>query len=72
MAKSKIEMSVPDMSGDGVVRNIETSLSGVRGVEYAHVNLGAGKITVEYDDAVATADQLIGTVKQLGFDVLQV
>jgi copper chaperone CopZ len=72
MAKSKIEMRVDDMSGDGVVRGIETSLSGVKGVEYAHVNLGAGKINVEFDDSITTADQLIGTVERLGFSVLQV
>jgi copper chaperone CopZ len=71
MAKSKIEMSVEGMTGEGVVRSIETSLSGVKGVDYAHVNLGAGKISVEFDDSVASADQLIGAVEQLGFQVLQ-
>lgn len=71
MAKSKIEMSVEGMTGDGVVRGIETGLSEVKGVEYAHVNLGAGKIRVEFDDSVTSADQLIGTVEQMGFHVLQ-
>jgi copper chaperone CopZ len=54
-----------------VVRSIETGLSEVKGVEYAHVNLGAGKIHVEFDDSVTTADQLIGTVERLGFSVEQ-
>lgn len=72
MAKSKIEMSVQGMTGDGVVRSIETGLSGVQGVEYTHVNLGAGKVTVEYDDSLTSADQLIGTVEQMGFHVLQI
>jgi copper chaperone CopZ len=71
MAKSKIEMGVEGMAGEGVVRSIETALSGVQGVDYAHVNLGAGKIAVEFDDAVASADQLIGTVERLGFSVRQ-
>jgi copper chaperone CopZ len=71
MAKSKIEMSVQGMTGEGVVRNIETSLSAIKGVEYAHVNLGAGKIMVEFDDSIATADQLMDTVERLGFHVAQ-
>jgi copper chaperone CopZ len=71
MAKSKIELSVQGMTGDGVVRNIEANLSGVNGVEYVHVNLGAAKITVDYDDSVTNAEQLIGTVERLGFNAVQ-
>ena len=71
MAKSKIELSVQGMTGDGVVRNIEANLGGVNGVEYVHVNLGAAKITVDYDDSVTNAEQLIGTVERLGFSVVQ-
>ena len=71
MAKSKIELSVQGMTGDGVVRNIEADLGGVDGVEYVHVNLGASKITVDYDDSVTNAEQLIGTVEHLGFNVIQ-
>jgi len=36
-------------------------------VDYAHVNLGAGKAVVEYDDAVADPAKLMGAVEQIGF-----
>jgi copper chaperone CopZ len=72
MAKSKIEMSVEGMTGDGVCRCIETGLSEITGVEYVHVNLGAAKVMVKFDDAIATADQLMSTVERLGFHVSQI
>ena len=43
---SKVELSVGGMTCQGCVRSIEMKLCGVRGVDYAHVNLGAGHITV--------------------------
>jgi len=67
MAKAKIELQVEGMTCQGCVRSIETKLSGVKGVEYAHVNLGAGKATVEFDDAIVNVENLIGAVEQIGF-----
>ena len=69
--KSKIELSVQGMTGDGVVRNIEQTLGGVKGIEYAHVNLGAAKITVEYDDSVTNTEKLVATVARLGLHATQ-
>ena len=60
MAKAKVELKVDGMTCQGCVRSIEKKLSGVAGVEYAHVNLGAGLATVEYDDTRTNAQQLIG------------
>jgi len=59
------------MTCQGCVRSIETKLSKVPGVASAHVNLGAGKATVEYDDSRANVDQLIGAVEQIGFHVVK-
>jgi copper chaperone CopZ len=49
------------------VRTIEQKLATVDGVDYAHVNLGAGKVVVEYDDARTQPDALIRAVEQVGF-----
>jgi copper ion binding protein len=68
MAKSKLEINVTGMTCQGCVRTIENKLSSVNGVEYAHVNLGAGKAVVEYDDASTRAEDLIKAVQQVGFE----
>jgi copper ion binding protein len=67
MAKTKLELRIGGMTCQGCVRTIEKKLSTVDGVEYAHVNLGAGTVAVEYDDARAQPDQLIRAVEQIGF-----
>jgi copper chaperone len=72
MAKTKVELQVEGMTCQGCVRSIETKVSSVKGVDYAHVNLGAGKLTVEFEDGAATADQLIEAVEQIGFHATRV
>jgi copper chaperone CopZ len=67
MAKAQIEFRVEGMTCQGCVRSIEKKLSTVAGVDRAHVNLGAGKATVEYDDALADPARLMGAVGQIGF-----
>ena len=69
MAKTKVELCIGGMTCQGCVRTIENKLSAANGVEYAHVNLGAGKAVVEYDDALTTPDALIRAVEQVGFQV---
>jgi copper chaperone len=71
MAKAKVELKVEGMTCQGCVRSIETKLAGVSGVEYAHVNLGAGIATVEFDDSRTDAAKLIGAVEQIGFEARQ-
>jgi Cu+-exporting ATPase len=67
MARTKIELKVEGMTCDGCVRSVERKLTKVAGVESARVDLGAGKATVEYDDAQAQADQFISAVQQIGY-----
>ena len=67
MANTILELKVEGMTCDGCVRSVERKLSKVAGVESARVDLGAGKATVEYDDAQAQADQLIAAVQQIGY-----
>jgi copper chaperone CopZ len=71
MAKAKIELRVSGLAEPGLVRGVEESLSAVEGVEYAHVNLGAGKVTIEYDDAVTGLDAFMTIVKRFGSDAVQ-
>ena len=71
MAKLKIELKVEGMNCAGCVRSIETKLSGVPGVEYAHVNLGAGKAAVEFDDSQTKVEDLIRAVDEIGFQATQ-
>jgi copper chaperone CopZ len=71
MAKSKAEFKITGMTCQGCVRSIEMKLSGVAGVDYAHVNLGAGVATVEYDDSRADVPKLIAAVQQIGFQAVQ-
>jgi copper chaperone CopZ len=67
MAKSKLELCIGGMTCQGCVRTVEKKLATVEGVDYAHVNLGAGKAVVEYDDACTHPDELIRAVEQVGF-----
>jgi len=71
MAKAKLEMQVEGMTCQGCVRSVEKKLSGVHGVEYAHVNLGAGRVTVEFDDAQTNPQTLLSAVEQIGFHASQ-
>jgi copper chaperone CopZ len=71
MARAKLEMQVEGMTCQGCVRSIETKLSGVQGVEYAHVNLGAGRVGVDYDDTQTNPQALLAAVEQIGFHASQ-
>lgn len=64
---AKVELKVDGMTCDGCVRSVERKLSKVAGVESARVDLAAGKASVEYDDARARVDEMIGAVEQIGF-----
>ena len=55
----------------GLVRSVEESLSAVKGVEYAHVNLGAGKVIIEFDDSATGVEAFIVIVKSFGCDAVQ-
>ncbi len=67
MAKAKVELRVEGMTCEGCVRSVQRKLSKVAGVESAHVDLDAGKATVEYDDSLADPAQLVGAVEQIGY-----
>ena len=72
MAKTKLELCIGGMTCQGCVRTVENKLSAVDGVDYAHVNLGAGKAVVEYDDACCRPEELIQAVEQVGFQASRI
>ena len=71
MAKAKLEMQVQGMTCQGCVRSVEKKLAAVHGVDYAHVNLGAGQVTVAFDDAQTDPQTLLSAVEQIGFHASQ-
>lgn len=71
MARTTVNLQVQGMSCDACVRAIERKLSRVDGVASARVNLDTGRAVVEYDDARARADQLIGAVEQIGYHAVR-
>jgi P-type Cu+ transporter len=67
MPNSKVELKVEGMTCEGCVRSVQRKLSKVTGVQSARVDLEGGKATVEYDDSIANAAQLVGAIKQIGY-----
>ncbi len=72
MAKAKMEMRVEGMTCQGCVRTVEKKLASISGVDYAHVNLGASKAIVEFDDSTTKPDALVAAIEQVGYKATQV
>ena len=68
MAKTKTELALTGITGHGLVSKAEEVLSAAQGVEYAHVNLGAAKASVNFDDSVTSAEALIAVLAGAGFE----
>ena len=62
-----MELKVEGMTCQACVRSVQRKLSKIAGVESAHVDLEAGKATVEYDDSLANPGQLVGAIEQIGY-----
>ncbi len=67
-AKS-IDIPVTGMSCASCASRVQNALSGLKGVDTASVNLAAESATVSYDPAEASAEDIIRTVKDLGYGV---
>lgn len=66
-----VELKVDGMTCQGCVRSVERKLRSVPGVGSATVDLGAGKASVEFDQAVAEPARLIAAVQQIGFQAAE-
>ncbi len=56
-----------ELSCPSCVAKIEKALKGVPGVADAHVHFNTGRIEVEHDPQQATAEQLVKTVRAVGY-----
>ena len=65
----RIDLPVTGMSCAACSSRVQKSLSGLKGVESAAVNLAAERATVLYDPSEASADDFIDNIKDLGYGV---
>ncbi|MCK5206274.1 MAG: copper ion binding protein, partial [Desulfobacterales bacterium] len=65
---NKLDLRISGMSCASCVAKIEKGLSKVPGVVEARVNFAAEKATIEYDPTEANLSDLVGTVKELGYE----
>jgi len=65
---NKLDLRISGMSCASCVAKIEKGLSKVPGVVEARVNFAAEKATIEYDPTEANPSDLVGTVKDLGYE----
>ena len=66
---SRIVLPLTGMSCASCAARIQEGLSGRRGVKSAAVNFAAEKATVIYDKSLVTVDDLVNSVRELGYGV---
>ena len=67
-----VQLGITGMTCSSCQTVIERSLVAVEGVSSAVVNLAAETATVEYDPAAVSIDELVGAVKDAGYDAVVV
>src|SRR5215212_2907157 len=65
---ARIDIPVTDMTCASCVRRVERALSKKEGVAEASVNFAAEKASVAYDPAATSAEELVGTIRDAGYD----
>ena len=58
----------PDLTCPSCVRKIEMALAALDGVEKARVHFATGRIEVRHDPNLASAADLIQTIRATGYD----
>ena len=64
-----VTLNVQGMSCGKCVKAVETSVGNVSGVNEVNVDLASAKVTVAFDEAVVTVDQIKETIEDQGYDV---
>jgi copper chaperone len=64
----KTELTVKGMTCDHCVSAVRNALEETPGVRSARVDLKAGKVTVDYDDALASPRELATVVAEAGYE----
>jgi len=65
---ANVKLHVAGMHCGNCQSKVERALKGVPGVYAAIVDWNCGEAEVDFDDDVATPAQLVGAVKQAGYD----
>ena len=65
---ANVKLHVAGMHCGNCQNKVERALKGVSGVYAAIVDWNGGEAEVDFDDDVATPAQLVGAVKQAGYD----
>ena len=68
MNKSETVLNVTGMTCGSCVRHVDSALRKVDGVSEVQVDLRAGKVTVNHDNAIATVPTMIGALREAGFE----
>jgi copper chaperone len=64
----KTELTVKGMTCNHCVAAVQTALEETPGVRSARVDLQAGKVVVDYDDALASPRELTTVVAEAGYE----
>lgn len=67
----RITLRAKDLSCPSCVSKIEGALSATDGVQSAEVKFNTGRILIEHDPSIASADDLIAVVKSTGYTAEQ-
>lgn len=65
---ANVKLHVAGMHCGNCQNKVERALKGVSGVYSAVVEWTVGEAEVDFDDDVVTTAQLVGAVKQVGYD----
>ncbi|MFS0863609.1 copper chaperone CopZ [Fredinandcohnia sp. 179-A 10B2 NHS] len=65
-----VTLNVQGMSCGHCVKAVEGSVGELAGVKKVEVNLGEGKVNVEFDSAVVTLDKIKETIDEEGYEVV--
>ncbi len=68
-SESRLDLPITGMSCASCAAHIEEGLSQLKGVVSASVNFAAEKATVIYDKSLASVDDFVGVVEDLGYGV---
>jgi len=69
--KNHLVLLVRGMTCAACAANIEKNLNKLEGIDKAEVNFAAQKLTLDFNPVIITHDKIVGTIRDLGFEVLE-
>ena len=65
-----VTLNVQGMTCGHCVKAVETSVGALAGVQEVNVDLAQAKVTVAFDEATVSVDQIKETIDEQGYDVV--